>query len=86
VLSIIQGQDDIRTLDVVEIYTFGKKPPRTVDWAVNPNTESRFYKDFSTYLPSKMHYKKLARHFHTYSVTLKTFNETPGLKNEMIIT
>lgn len=33
-----------------------------------------------------MHTQKLARHFHTYSVTLKTFNETPGLKNEMIIT
>jgi len=33
-----------------------------------------------------MHTRRLARHFHTYSVTLKTFNETPGLKNEMIIT
>ena len=30
--------------------------------------------------------KKLTRHFHTYSVTLKTYNETPGLKNEMLIT
>jgi len=86
VLSIIQGDDDIRTLDVVKIYTFGKVPPRTVEWAVDPNKESRFYKDFSTYLPSAMKSKKLTRHFHTYSVTLKTYNETPGLKNEMLIT
>jgi len=86
VLSIIQGKDDIRTLDVVDVISMGKVPPRTVDWAVNPNKESIFYKDFSKSLQNKMHTRRLARHFHHYGVTLKTFNETSGLKNEMIIT
>lgn len=33
-----------------------------------------------------MHSQKLTRHFHTYGISIKTFDNTPGLHDEFLIT
>jgi gamma-glutamyl-gamma-aminobutyrate hydrolase PuuD len=80
VLSIILGEDDPNTLDYVDIY--GQSLP--IDWEVkNVSEESKLFGTFPEYLVNAMQQEGLALHAHTYSVSLDTYNRTPGLRDFM---
>lgn len=56
---------------------------RAINWTDN---ESIFFKDWPEELVDKMEDEGLFLHAHHYSTSLKTWEKTPGLKNEMIVT
>jgi gamma-glutamyl hydrolase len=82
-ISILLGEDKISTLDYIDVY--GQSLP--IDWKVeNVTEESRLFSTFPDYLVEAMDNEGLALHAHTYSVSVETFNSTPGLKEFMKIT
>lgn len=82
-ISIILNDDEINTLDYIDIY--GQSLP--IDWEVkNVTQESKLFQTFPNYLVEAMDKDGLALHAHTYSISLDTFNSSKGLREFMKIT
>ena len=79
VISVIQGQDDIGTLDDIPVWGM-----RKVDWIEKQKT--RFFDEFPEDLRQEMEDHRSGLHLHNFAVSFETFNKVPGLHKEMIIT
>ena len=73
----------METLDEIVIY--GESRP--IEWAVqNVTEESVLFSTFPEELVQAMEVQDVALHAHTYSVSVETFENTEGLRENMKIT
>jgi gamma-glutamyl-gamma-aminobutyrate hydrolase PuuD len=71
VISIILGDDDINTIEIIDIY--GRNLP--IKWVdEDSNKNSKFFSKFPQEIIEKMENTGLALHAHTFSVSVDTFN------------
>lgn len=82
VISLILSEDEPDALSKVFIY--GENRP--VQWTVNPQTQSKMFHTFPRNLTDRMESQAYVNHEHSYSITLETFNKTPGLNQMMKVT
>lgn len=81
VVSVYQANDSIDALDTIVIY--GENRP--INWT-GAASNSAFFKDWPKELRDQMEEEGLALHAHTYSTSMATYEGTPGLRDEMIVT
>jgi len=81
VVSIILGEDKVDTLDAVVIY--GENRP--VEWVGDPQATNTF-RTFPKGLTDRMASQGYAKHAHSYSISIDTYDKTPGLKSFMAVT
>lgn len=79
VVSVYQAHDDIKALDLIDIY--GENRP--INWT---HAESRFFQEFPDDLKDRMEEEGLMLHAHTLSTSMETYRRIPGLHDEMIVT
>jgi hypothetical protein len=81
-MGVILNKGKIDVLDKIVLY--GENRP--IKWTVNPQNESKFWKDFDTNLTSYMQENPVVIHAHTYSISVETYNSIPKLQSFMKIT
>ena len=79
---MILADDEPSALSKVFIYG-GNRP---VTWTVEPSTESRMFRTFPANLTASMATEPYTNHEHSYSLSMETFNNTPGLNQMMKVT
>ena len=83
VLGVIFGNDNINTLSEIVIY--GESRP--VHWEVQDiRNQSKMFRTFPDYLKDQMGTQGLALHAHSFAISYETYENTPSLKNDMIVT
>lgn len=83
VISLLYGEDNIETLDDIVIY--GESRP--IEWAIqNVTEESVLFSTFPQELIDAMEVQDIALHAHSYSISVETYENTVGLRENMKIT